>query len=230
MFDESDYWELFDERIFTYEEVVFMENRNKIRTILTIVLFVFCIFTMRYYISVFYNTLKMAGSEIQLTDAGYSLVFKKTLFVKALSFLLPLIIPYLTIVIFIALLCICEWRNGLGKRKGTCFCSVICACSLILIFFFWLSDKNYFTTDANALVLYSRLELACFMEACFFNPFGILGGKHVELVFLTRTGCYTLVKYLFPTVSLIASLLLMAVYLGSGHKDNIKVENDEISV
>ncbi|MBO4769697.1 MAG: hypothetical protein J5563_02820 [Clostridia bacterium] len=206
------------------------ENRNKSRLIQTIVLFVFCIFTMRYYISVFYNTLKMAGSEIQLTDAGYSLVFQNDLFMKALPLFLPSIIPYLAIVIFISLLCICEWRNGLGKRKGTCFCSVICSCSLILIIFFWLSDKNYFTTDANASVLYSRLELACFKEALFYNPFGILGGKHVELVFLTRTGCYTLVKYLFPTVSLIASLLLTAVYLGSGHKDNIKVKNDEIRI
>ncbi len=174
-------------------------RKNVAQKILTIAIFVICLLTLRYFCSVFYNAVKISGSIVQPDgDGGYINVLHADLVLRAIASFLPFAIPYLISFIFVIVLCIGEWSNKLGYKRRLSFCSVISAGSFVTEVFLWLKESD--------------LKLACFMEVRLYNPFGLLGDNPVNLVFLTNTNGYMLIKYIILGIIMILSLILLGIY------------------
>ena len=189
------------------------EKKNTPVLILAMIHSIICVFSLRYFSSIIYNSVKLPCSKMEMTDqGGFVLVFHPELLKETLPYYIPLIILHLFIAVLSVLTCISTLRRKMSSRKGIVSYSLLGISAGTEIVYVWMLENILFSYES---LNYKKLELSCMMDAMFYNPFMLFGDGGLRLRFLTETGGYLHVKYVFLLILLTISLILIIIYISS---------------
>lgn len=193
------------------------EKKNALVLIPAMLHSVICLFSLRYFAFIIYDTVRASCSKVEITDQrGFSLVFHPELLKETLPFYIPLIILHLFNVILSVLTCISILRGRMSSQKGIISYSLLGIGAGAEIAYVWMLENVLFSYES---VNYQKLQLACMVDARFYNPFGLFGDDGINLRFLTETNGYLLVKYVFLILLFLLSLILFTMYISSEKKN-----------
>lgn len=186
------------------------EKKNVPAWILAMIHGAICILSLRYFSFIIYDTVRNSCSIGEMTDQEtLAVTFHSELLKETLPYYIPMIILHLFIVVLSFLTCISILRGKMNGRKGIVSYSLLGISAGAEIAYIWLLENNFFSYK------YPNLQLACFLDARFYSPYGLFGDDGINLRFLTETNGYLLVKYVFLVVLLILSLILVIMHVSS---------------
>ena len=166
------------------------------------------VLSLRYFSIIIYDTVRNSCSVGEMTDQGtLAVTFHPELLKETLPYYLPIMILHVFLVIFSFLTCISILGGKMNGRKGIVSYSLLGISAGAEIAYIRLLENNFFSYE------YPDLQLACFMDARFYSPYGLFGHEGIHLRFLTETNGYLLVKYVILGILLLLSLTLLILYI-----------------
>lgn len=188
-------------------------RKTSVRLIFVLLHGVFCFLTLRYFVSVFSATIRDSCMRMEPSvTGGYAFVFHPELLGEVLPAFLPTMLLHAVMLGLAIAACMMGVCSRLTNRRGLICYSAIGVSAAAEAAAVLLLENGLFGVESAG---YRKLLLACYMEARYYSPFGLLGDEGINLVFLTSGNGFLAVKYLFLAVIFLLSLGL-AVAFGMG--------------
>ena len=185
-------------------------RKPSVRLIFVLLHGAFCFLTLRYFVSVFSAAIRDSCMRMEPSgEGGYAFVFYPELLGEVLPAFLPAILLHALMLGLAIAACIMGICRMLTSRRGLICYSVIGAGAAAEAVAVLLLENGLFGAESAG---YRKLLLACYMEARYYSPFGLLGDDGINLVFLTSGTGFQAVKYLYLAVIFLLSLGLAVAF------------------